>query len=865
MHSYRSTCPIPSRLSPVSAVALSLFSSVGAWAAQPAPGDATVASVEFNDAFLHEQGGTRLDVSRFNQGNAAAPGIYRVDLYVNEVWTGRSQAVLRQVGSGDVQPCFDRAMLEHIGVDVDKLSQEATALLADNAGTACAPLPKLIPDATAVFDNGEQRLDISVPQIAMSRAARGYVDPRYWDDGVPAARVQYNANAYRSDGAGVSYTQAYVGLNAGVNIGPWRFHHDGSLVYSDHAGTQYQALQTNMQRSIAPLKSQLIIGDAFTDGSMFDSFGVRGVQLASDDRMYPESQRGYAPTIHGIANSNARVQIRQNGNIIYETTVSPGAFEINDLYPTGYGGDLEVIVTEADGSQRISRVPYAPMVNALRPGTTRFNVTVGQYRSPSVQIAPGVFQATVQHGFNNLLTGYGGVLLAQNYASALVGVALNTTYGAFGLDITHATTGLTNEPSRNGQSIRISYSKLVAPTSTNLTLAAYRYSTRGFLGLSDAMALKDLDRQGLGFAMGGTVRGRLQVMVNQALPAGYGSFYLSGSTQDYWNRDGRDTQFQAGYSNSYRNINFGISASRQLDINSARWDNRVMLTLSVPLGKTPYAPYASTSLTKDSSGAVSLQESVSGSLGTDNAFSYSASAGYSGGGGMRGSTSAGLGATYISSAATLTGNVSKGSNYSQVGAGMSGGVVAYPGGVAFMSSMGDTLAVVEAKDAAGARVLNGNGLHVDRWGHAVVSNLTPFSRNEIEIDPKGLPLDVELKSTIQNVAPTAGAVVKVKFETDNPGRAALLQIRMPDGKPLPFGAEVMDPAGQIVGTVAQAGRIVVRGLKSDSGTLTAKWGAGANETCTLGYALPKLADAKSRLIVRVPAECRFEQMAKATF
>ena len=82
------------------------------------------------------------------------------------------------------------------------------------------------------------------------------------------------------------------------------------------------------QRGITSLKGQLTIGDSFTDGAVYDSFGLRGVQLASDDRMLPESQRGYAPVVRGIANSNAKVQIRQNGNIIYETNVAPGAFAI---------------------------------------------------------------------------------------------------------------------------------------------------------------------------------------------------------------------------------------------------------------------------------------------------------------------------------------------------------------------------------------------------------------------------------------------------------------------------------------------------------------------------------------------------------
>ncbi|XNM73747.1 fimbria/pilus outer membrane usher protein [Escherichia coli] len=43
----------------------------------------------------------------------------------------------------------------------------------------------------------------------------------------------------------------------------------------------------------------------------------RGAQLASDDNMLPDSQRGFAPVIHGIARGTAQVTIKQNGYDIY--------------------------------------------------------------------------------------------------------------------------------------------------------------------------------------------------------------------------------------------------------------------------------------------------------------------------------------------------------------------------------------------------------------------------------------------------------------------------------------------------------------------------------------------------------------------
>ncbi|MDP0941244.1 fimbria/pilus outer membrane usher protein, partial [Klebsiella quasipneumoniae] len=88
----------------------------------------------------------------------------------------------------------------------------------------------------------------------------------------------------------------------------------------------YQNISTYAQRDIADWSSQLILGDTYTGGDLMDSTSFRGIRLNSDDRMLPDSQRGYAPVVRGVANNTARVTITQNGIKLYESTVAPGAF-----------------------------------------------------------------------------------------------------------------------------------------------------------------------------------------------------------------------------------------------------------------------------------------------------------------------------------------------------------------------------------------------------------------------------------------------------------------------------------------------------------------------------------------------------------
>ncbi|HKT96683.1 MAG TPA: fimbria/pilus outer membrane usher protein [Paraburkholderia sp.] len=829
-------------------------------ATAPAPASAPAASapetVEFNSQFLTGSGAASTDISRFGKGNLASPGRYRATLYVNGVWIGVTDVNLREVGGDklNVKPAFDVDLLTRAGVDPTRLSDTARAQLeAAGNGDAVVLLPNLIPQASATFDMGEQRLDLSIPQAMMSRNARGWVDPKFWDNGVPAATFQYNANVYHTNGSGLSTTQGYLGMMAGINVGAWRFRYNGNVTTTTGAGTHFQSMQTYLQRSFAPIKSQLTIGDSYTDGTIFDSFGVRGVQLGTDDRMYPESQRGYAPTVRGIANTNAKVEIRQNGNIIYETTVAPGAFEINDLYPTGYGGDLQVVVTEANGSKQVSVVPYAAPVNALREGRWRYSVAAGQYRNSSQQSNPFVFEAGVQRGINNFLTLYGGTIVASDYVSGALGAALDTPIGAFAADITQANTNLKNLPSRNGQSLRISYSRVFASADTNVTLAAYRYSTSGFLSLVDAMNLRDLSRRGIDNTSNGIQKGRLQLTLNQNLNS-WGSVYASGYTQNYWNKASRDLSYQVGYNTNIRRVGVGLSASRALDVDSGRWDTRVMVNLSIPLDIGTRIANSNTSYTHDSrDNSNQIQETVTGTAGVDNAFSYGVTTGYTSGSRSNGSINANAG--YLGRYTQMRANAGYGNGYTQAGAGLTGTVVAYQDGVVLSPQTGDTFAVIEAKDAVGARVATSPGVRVDSRGHAAVAGMQPYSLNAVDIDTKGLPMGVELKTTEQHFAPTAGAVVRVKFDTDYRGRAMVVRLRRTNGETVPFGADVLDERGNNVGTVSQGSRAMFY-TKDAGGDLTVKWGEGIGQSCKVRYSLPVAQKDKPAATVFSDAVCQ---------
>ncbi|WP_063552086.1 fimbria/pilus outer membrane usher protein [Burkholderia territorii] len=805
-----------------------------------------VAVVQFDSGFLNN--GVGADLSRFEKGNVVVPGRYSVDVYVNDNLVTSAQVRFRaSARSINAQPCFDATELQDVGVDTGRLPEDMQARLRETG--ACVELPDAIPDAQASFSFDDQRLNLSIPQSMLRRNPRGYVGPDRWDSGVTMGMLNYNANVYTNHYSGVgTVTQGYVGLTAGANLGKWRFRHEGSYNWATSGGGSYQDIATYAQRDLPALRAQLTLGESYTSGELFDSTQFRGIQLASDDRMLPESMRGYAPVVRGVANSNARVTIRQNGVKIYETTVAPGPFEIDDLYATGYGGDLKVSVTEADGSEHRFSVPYAAVPMSLRPGIHRYRFVAGTVRNPQSDRNPPFFQGTWQQGITNLVTGYGGVTYARGYLSVMLGSALNTPVGAFGFDVTQANTSVPGMRHYSGTSARISYAKSVPQTQTDVTIAAYRYSTSGFFGLNDAMLVRERAENQGGIDGVARQRSRASLALNQQFGERGGRLSISVSAMNYWNRRGSDVSYSATYSNTFRRVMYSLSILRQ-ENSVGRNETQYYVTATIPIGKAS-STMATTSFSRNTNGDMQALATVSGSAGRDDQLVYSVTGTHTSSDTRADNQGSGT-LAYRGAFGEVSATAGAGAGYQQGSLGLRGGIVAHRGGVTLSQPLSETFAIVHAPDAAGARVANSAGAKLDWRGYAVVPFLTPYSMNLVELDPQGLSTDVEMKVTQQQVAPRAGAVPMLTFPTVS-GKSAVIDARRANGEALPFGAEVVDGSGKAVGVVGQGSRIFARGLE-ESGTLAVRGDGGT--LCSIRYALPVANGAAKRGVRKMHSVC----------
>ncbi len=796
-------------------------------------------NVEFDANFLF--GGAGLDIERYQQGGLI-PGQYIADVRINGIVVGRRDVTVAEDEQGTARVCLDPELFEMIGLDASRLANAISDR--DDSGDyrplpedrVCAALDTFVPAGSVELDAGEQILDATVAQAYLARTPKGWVDPASWDHGINAATLSYSANHSRQQSRGTQRSSTSMSLDAGINLGAWRFRHSGYLSHGQE-GTSYAASRSYLQRDLQKWNSQLTVGDAATTGDMFDSVAYRGANISTDERMLPDSQRLYAPIVRGMAQTNARVVIRQRGYVVHESTVAPGPFEIDDLDGTGSSGDLEVEVTEADGRIERFTIPFTAMPQLLRQGQQRFTLTAGQLRDPATGNA-GFAEATLRRGLGNQFTAFAGVTVADDFRAAVLGGALNTRFGSFSGDITVSDAWLPQGADqqgerRRGQSYRLAYNKSLFSSNTNITMAAYRYSTENFLSLSDAARLREQRQQGGDAFAPMRQRSRLDLTISQRLGDKWGQMYVNGSTADYWDHGKRQTNFSVGYSNRVGRASYSVAARRTLESSlfssgPAKQSNSVNLSVSMPLGVAPAAPRATANVNHDSSGRTGRRLGVAGSLGAESQGNYNASLSDQGG---RRSFNAGL--NYQLPVANVSASYGQSQGDRQLSLSASGGLVVHGGGVTLSQSLGETIGIVHVPGAAGAGVGNMDRIKVDRRGYAVAPFLNAYRRNEVSVDPTGLPLDVELSAGSVSAVPTAGAIVKMVLPTAV-GRNALIEALLPDGSPLPFGTDVYNEVGDVVGVVGQGSRLWVRGLE-EQGVLTVR-NAG-EQHCAIPYDL----------------------------
>ncbi|WP_336296404.1 fimbria/pilus outer membrane usher protein [Cronobacter dublinensis] len=809
----------------------------------------------FNPALLDE--GTvsqeKPDLSLYEKGPGLSPGKYPVDILVNNQKKDSREITffLGKDASGKavLLPCLSVSLLKSFGVMTDKFS--------DLTGPdECARL-SAIPNASATLMINQQQLLLSFPQTALGQVPRGYIAPEEFDEGINALLLNYSYSSSRSQTQtpGMADNQSdYLNLRPGMNIGAWRLRNyttwsrDNS---NQETEARFSPVYTYLQRDLTSLHSEMVLGQSSTPSDVFDSIPFTGAQIATDDDMLPDSLRGYAPVVRGIANSNAQVTIRQNGYVIYQHTVAPGAFEITDLYPTGGSGDLNVTVKETDGSEQHFVVPYASVPVLQREGHLKYSLTGGQYRSYDKSVIKTPFlQGSAIYGLPRGFTAYGGVQYSPAYQALAVGVGKNLgDWGAFSVDVTTAQSQPFDDETQRGRSWRARYSKNIALTDTTVTIAGYRYNTAGFYSLQETL---DSYRTDGAWNVADRRRSREEITLDQKLGATFGSLNLSLVKEQYWGARQTMTSLGAGYNNSWH----GISASLSYSVNqntrtegdgrdAAPKDRVLALNVSVPLDRWLGNTWASYSMNHSKTGGTQTV-GLNGTALADNNLNW----------GIQHTSgddaTASLSASYRGTDGELNASYSQDRYQRQLSYGVDGGMVIHRHGVTLGQPLGETIALVEAPGARDTTISNQNGIKTDFRGYAIVPDVSAWQHNVVALDTETLPDATDITHAAQTVTPTRGAVVRAHFATRT-GNRALMTLLRSDGQPVPFGATAASGEQSEEFIVGDDGQVFLTGL-APAGTLEVSWGKNAERHCRASYHLPEPAYGSS--VISVTAQCQ---------
>ncbi|MDQ1884170.1 fimbria/pilus outer membrane usher protein [Aeromonas salmonicida] len=807
----------------------------------------------FNPALLaiDSASGEFTDLSLFEQG-AQSPGVYRVDVFVNGVKKERRDILFvsdtKKLDKTGLMPNLTVEDLKRYGVRVElypELMQNTESFHWN-----------LISHSKYNFQFNNQELDLSFPQAVMNSTPRGYVSPEQWDQGITAFRLNYDFSGSNNfNKTGSNNSNYFLSLQPGLNIGPWRLRHYGSMSYSrsgyGDSKPEWHSVYGYAERSIVPWKSGLKIGDTYTDSSVFDGVAIRGASLASDNAMLPDSMRGYAPIVRGVANTNAQIIIRQNGFIIYQKDVTPGAFEISDLNASAGNGDLHVTIKESDGHERYMIVPFANLAVLQREGQLNYNLSAGKYRGDSDYNQKIVLQHSGAYGLPAGYTLYWGNQLAKPYKSSAIGLGSNLgDFGALSVDVTQARATLIDQPESKGHSWRFRYNKNMNQTGTNIAVAGYRYSTHSFYTLQETL---DSYRTEMPVQSNERRKERFEVQLGQALGGRLGSISLGLLKENFWNTNRSRQSYQLGYGTSWKGISFNLNYSHNKNtnpdlINQKSLDDMISLNLSMPL--TIGSTYVSYGLNNATQNGTTHSVNLSGSALDDNSLSWGIQSGYNDQN-KQSSSSASL--NWRAAYGELNLGLAAGQAGPRLSYGARGGMLLHQKGVTLGQLMGETVALVEAKGAAGVAVKNKLAVKTDWRGYAIVPEGAPYRSEPLHLDTEMLADNVEIELTTQTVVPTRGAIALAKYKTKI-GRRVLMNIEQHDGQYVPFGAIVRlsgeDGNGSMVGDY---GQVYLTGV-ADDGTLQVRWGNQANQSCVIDYQLP--ANASFNGITEFAARCK---------
>nr|WP_038381674.1 fimbria/pilus outer membrane usher protein [Pantoea sp. IMH] len=653
-------------------------------------------------------------------------------------------------------PCLTRPLLEEWGVKsfvLSQLSWDASGCLTAEAARQFSLQFWYRPEANL--------LTLLFPEEAFNPQQNGVSTSR-WDDGINALFVNYRLDVdnkraqYNWDTSG---TDATLVLENGLNVGPWRLRYQNTFWREADKQQGSYSNSASLWRSITPLRSRLNAGDGYTSSNLFDSMAYRGLSLASDEAMFPDSWRPYSPQINGYARSEAEVTIHQNGARVYRIHVPPGPFIIRDFYPPDSQGNLELTIQESDGTERTRSLPYSIMPNLAQHGMFSYELAAGRYKpAHGVETEKARFwQSSLSWGIAPRTTLFGGVQQGKRYLSYVAGVGGNLgKWGALSADMRTARYTQQHEALR-GSVGRLRYAKAFFRTETSLNAQLQWYPSgsqyRSFeerleratmlaWGWDDTTTQRTLETQlelTQNFDEDSSLSLSWRWLKSRSLDAGSNSLTLSVNAT--WKEV--DISLYGGY-------------DRYAD---AAPESTLGINISIPF--TFGSHFSNVALVSDlaSRDHNSAGVNLYGSALDDYSLRYDVTAQHTEHGDDALKTSFG----YQYNSGELNLSMNRSGAQRDYHSDVSGSILLYDQGIVPGQTLGSTVALVQVPESPGIGFYNQFGSTTSANGNLLVSYLTPWRVNRITVDSMSLPEGKSMEVNELETVPTDGAIVNLRF------------------------------------------------------------------------------------------------------
>lgn len=773
----------------------------GVWASE---------SYEFNSAHLHNA--QNVDLREYKYGNPLRPGEYKSQIIINEKMSGESTFLIVKDKNNDAYDiCINKEFF-------NALNLKKTSWKDLRYKKSCINLSAINQNITWNYKSEDNILYLTIPQNLMKVRYKGSINPQSIDYGIPAAVLRYTANSYESNNRNGTNNYNYLGIDGSFRMSGWKLYHQATF-QSSKDSSNWDNITTYAEKGLFNQQSTLRLGKGWSDGTYFDSLNFIGVKLATDQRMLPSSRRGFAPVISGVAHTNARVTVTQNGIQIYEATVPPGNFSFSDIYPTNAGTDLVVTINEADGRKNTYTVPYSTIPGMVREGALYYDFYAGNLNESGVHGHPEFTQLLMQYGLNNIISIHTGLELANNYSAILYGNAINTSLGALSFDLIHSNWDSDELGSMNGTKVKTNVSKNLL-SGTRLFFSFEKVIDEGYISLRDSLLRSEFDKY--------NYRESERYSASFIQNIFDGSISLSCIKSKTYNNK-TDITYQVGYSGMLGQLGYYIYTEQSKDINDDN-DEIIGVSFSLPLGKENDLY---TRFNHSKQYGEQFQSSYTGSQGVKNNITYGISTIFDRQNNGDKNKTIGANVSMRNDYSYLNSSVSTGDHQQQFSIGASGAFIATNDGFFATPELGDTFAIIEAPHAGGATISNQAGQPVSANGYAVVPYLNPYTQNWIDLDPNGAGDNVEIVSSSTTVVPDAGAAVKVKFKTKQ-GYPLFLNVIMKKGYAPPLGSEVFDEHNELIGYIGQGGLLYAR-VSGREGVLKVMYDVNKTKECKLHY------------------------------